>query len=495
MGLPAVALFNSEVLVLFQPLLTVFAMLSQTCRCTHRVLEDSMVDIDGKRIYVENLGCAKNQVDAEVMLQQLVEAGCVVVEQADEADLIIVNTCGFIESAREESVNTFFALKDQFPKAKVVMTGCLSQRYGKELEQELVEADGIFGNRDLSHITNLVRRIYAGERAIDLPAYPLITEESDRRGKLFNYPGSAYLKISEGCNHRCRYCAIPLIRGSLRSRPFEAILAEARRLVDSGIVELNLIAQDLAAYGTDSDTGDSRFIELLEALCEIEGDFRIRMLYIHPDAFPDSLPEFVKNNTKIIPYFDIPFQHAHPTVLRPMGRTGDRRQYLALVRSIRSILPDATLRSTFMLGFTGESSETVEELKRFIEDAQLDWVGSFTYSREEGTPAYADRDEAEHEKVAKRARKWQKEIEAIQETITQDRLQRFVGTVQDVLIEELVEGEELAIGRMPHQAPEVDGLTVVMGRDLVPGTVVRCGISRVNGIDLEAIPVASGVAQ
>jgi len=454
-----------------------------------------MVDIDGKRIYVENLGCAKNQVDAEVMLQQLVEAGCVVVEQADEADLIIVNTCGFIESAREESVNTFFALKDQFPKAKVVMTGCLSQRYGKELEQELVEADGIFGNRDLSHITNLVRRIYAGERAIDLPAYPLITEESDRRGKLFNYPGSAYLKISEGCNHRCRYCAIPLIRGSLRSRPFEAILAEARRLVDSGIVELNLIAQDLAAYGTDSESGGSRFIELLEALCEIEGDFRIRMLYIHPDAFPESLPEFVKKNTKVIPYFDIPFQHAHPTVLRPMGRTGDRKQYLALVRSIRSILPVATLRSTFMLGFTGESSETVAELKRFIEEAQLDWVGSFTYSREEGTPAYADRDEAEHAEVAKRARKWQKEIEAIQETITQDRLQRFVGTVQDVLIEELVEGEDLAIGRTPHQAPEVDGLTVVMGRDLVPGTVVRCGISRVNGIDLEAIPVASGVAQ
>ena len=454
-----------------------------------------MVDIDGKCIYVENLGCAKNQVDAEVMLQQLVEAGCVVVDQADDADLIIVNTCGFIESAREESVNTFFALREQYPEAKVVMSGCLSQRYGKELELELVEADGIFGNRDLSHITNLVRRIYAGERAIDLPAYPLITEESDRRGKLFNYPGSAYLKISEGCNHRCRYCAIPLIRGGLRSRPFEAILEEARRLVASGIVELNLIAQDLAAYGTDGGTGTSRFLDLLEALCAIEGDFRIRMLYIHPDAFPASLPEFVKTHTKVIPYFDIPFQHAHPAVLRPMGRMGDREQYLSLVSSIRSTLPEATLRSTFMLGFTGESAETVQELTQFLQEAQLDWVGSFTYSREEGTAAYDDRDEQAHKLMARQAKRWQKEMERMQEQITRNRLQRFVGTVQDVLIEELVEGEDLAIGRTPHQAPEVDGLTVVMGRDLVCGTVVSCGIRAVNGIDLEAVPVANKVAQ
>ena len=454
-----------------------------------------MVDIVGKRIYVENLGCAKNQVDAEVMVENLVEAGCTVVETADDADLIMVNTCGFIESAREESISTFLALRDQYPEAKVIMTGCLSQRYGKDLDEELVEADGIFGNRDLRQITSLVRRIYAGERAIDLPAYPRITEESDTRGKLFNYPGSAYLKISEGCNHRCRYCAIPLIRGSLRSRPLEAVIVEAKRLIATGIIELNLIAQDLAAYGTDTDSHTSRFMELLEALVSLEGDFRIRMLYIHPDDFPAELPEYVRTHEKIIPYFDIPFQHAHPDVLRPMGRLGDREKYLALVNSIRSTLPEATLRSTLMLGFTGETKETVAELKQFIQEAQLDWVGSFTYSREEDTPAYNDRTEQEHKKVAKRAAAWQKEIEALQEPITHERLQRFVGTVQDVIIEELVEGEDLAIGRTPHQAPEVDGLTVIMGRNLVPGTKVACGITRVNGIDLEAIPVKSGVKQ
>ncbi len=451
-----------------------------------------MVDIAGTRVYVENLGCAKNQVDAEVMVNELVDAGCSVVEQADDADIILVNTCGFIESAREESVNTFFALRDQYPQAKVIMTGCLSQRYGNELEKELVEADGIFGNRDLSHITTLVRRIYSGERAIDLPAYPPISEESDKRGKLFNFPGSAYLKISEGCNHRCRYCAIPVIRGPLRSRPFEAIVEEAKRLIATGIVEINLIAQDLAAYGTDNTSGKSSFIELLEALVAIDGDFRIRMLYIHPDAFPAELPEFVKNNPKVLPYFDIPFQHAHPDVLRPMGRTGSRKQYLGLINDIRRVLPDATLRSTFMLGFTGETPDTVAELKQFVKEAQLDWVGSFTYSREEGTPAYRDRTATEHSAVSKRATTWQKELEAIQEPITHQRLQRFVGTKQPVLIEELVEGEDLAIGRTGHQAPEVDGLTVVMGRNLMPGTVIECGITRVNGIDLEAVPVKTG---
>lgn len=449
-----------------------------------------MDGIGKKRIYVENLGCAKNQVDAEVMLNELVESGCVAVDDADDADVILVNTCGFIESAREESVNTFFELREQYPGAKVIMTGCLSQRYGKDLEKELVEADGIFGNRDLRHITTLVRRIFAGERAVDLPAYPLVTEESDRRGKLFNFPGSAYLKISEGCDHRCRYCAIPLIRGPLRSRPFEAIIGEAARLVGSGIKELNLIAQDLAAYGTD-ENGSSRFIELLEALVAIEGDFRIRMLYIHPDAFPPRLPSFVAANPKIVPYFDVPFQHAHPDVLRPMGRTGDRETYVSLVTSIRSVLPDASIRSTFMLGFTGETTQTFEELKRFVTEARLDWVGSFVYSREEGTPAYRDRTASEHKVMAKKAAAMQKELERIQQHITEERLQRFVGTKQDVLIEELVEGEDLAIGRSAHQAPEVDGLTVVMGRNLVPGTIVRCGITRVNGIDLEAIPVSA----
>ena len=447
------------------------------------------MDLKGTRIYVENLGCAKNQVDAEVMLHALVQAGCKAVANAEDADVVLVNTCGFIESARKESIDTFFALREQFPQAKMVMTGCLSQRYGTELDKELVEADGIFGNRDLRRIVPFIRRMLNKDRPVEFPAYPLVTEEDDTRNTLFNYPGSAYLKISEGCNHRCRYCAIPLIRGPLRSRPLDAVVAEATRLVASGVKELNLIAQDLAAYGTDFEDHTSRFIDLLVALVAIEGDFRIRMLYIHPDAFPAQLPRLVAQNPKIVPYFDIPFQHASPKVLRSMGRMGDKDSYLALLASIRKEIPDATFRSTLMLGFTGEDESTFEELKDFVSKARLDWVGTFVYSREEDTPAYKDSTATAHRKMAKQATRWQKELEVIQESIAKERLSRFVGKELDVLIEELVEGEDLAIGRTMHQAPEVDGLTVIMGRNLVPGEILRCGITRVNGIDLEALPV------
>ena len=444
------------------------------------------MELIGKRVYVENLGCAKNQVDAEVMMHALAQAGCVVSLTADDADVVLVNTCGFIEPARKESVDTFFTLRAQYPEAKVVMTGCLSQRYGKELDGNLPEANGIFGNRDLRRIVPFVKRLLQGERPVELPPYPSVSEEDDTRGQLFSYPGSAYLKISEGCNHRCRYCAIPLIRGSLRSRSKEAVLTEARRLIDSGIKELNLIAQDLGAYGTDWEGGGSRFTELLAALAALDGDFRIRMLYIHPDAFPPDLPGLVATSPKIIPYFDIPFQHASASVLRPMGRFGDKESYLSLIASIRKELPEATFRSTLLLGFTGENASTIEELKDFLTEARLDWVGSFIYSREEGTPAFKDRSARDCKRTANMAVSWRKEIEELQEPITQKRLLRFVGTELDVLIEEPVEGEDLAIGRTIHQAPEVDGLTVVMGRNLVPGRVIRCGITRVNGIDLEA---------
>lgn len=446
-----------------------------------------MQDFKGKRLYIENLGCAKNQVDAEVMLNNLVEAGFVSVEEASLADLILVNTCGFIDIAKEESINTFFELKNSYPKAKVVLTGCLAQRYASSLKDELTEADGIFGNRDLSKITLFINRLYRGERAVELPPYPLIEDETTSRSKLFNYPGSAYLKISEGCNHFCRYCAIPLIRGNLRSRPLKAIVAEAKELIKSGVKELNLIAQDLASYATD--TKGSNFLELLTALVELEGDFKIRMLYIHPDYFPLKLIDFVKQNEKVVPYFDIPFQHAHKDVLKAMGRKGDRQTYLDLINKIRAVIPEATIRSTIMLGFINETEETIDELKLFLKEAELDWVGSFIYSREEETAAYLDRSEQEHLEVIKKAKIWQKEIEALQQEITQKRLSRFVGTIEDVLIEELVENEDLAIGRIKHQAPEVDGLTVVVGENLVAGTIVKCGIRRVNGIDLEAIPI------
>lgn len=450
------------------------------------------MDKEKRYLYIENLGCAKNQVDAEVMAHNLEKDNWVLTDDAAKAELIIVNTCGFIESAREESVNTFFGLNAKYPKKKIILSGCLAQRYGEELKDQLVEANGIFGNRDLSKINEFVEQV-TKKRApksgnLLVPEYPDPDDESDERDKLFNFPGSAYLKISEGCNHRCGFCAIPIIRGSLRSRPMDAVLKEANRLVSTGVHEINLIAQDLAAYGSDWD-GKSHFCELLEKICAIEGSFKVRMLYIHPDAFPMELLDLMKRTDKIMPYFDIPFQHASAKLLRPMKRMGDEVVYSNLIQTIRTSLPESVIRTTIMLGFPGDSAEDFEKVYEFVKANRFNWMGSFTYSREEGTYAYGLTDEDAHKALGKEAKKWQKKLQKLQEKISAEMLKTFVGKEYDVLIEELVEGEDLAIGRFWGQAPEVDGLTVVMGRDMVPGQVYRCGITKVNGIDLEAVRI------
>ena len=439
-----------------------------------------------KYLYIENLGCAKNQVDAEVMAKILGSDGYVLTDDASKASLILVNTCGFIESAREESINTFFELRTLNPKAKVIVTGCLSQRYGKELSEQLPEADGIFGNRDLSKISSFVKETESKAASLLVPEYPDPDAEAYQREKLFNFPGSAYLKISEGCNHRCGFCAIPIIRGPLRSRPQHAILDEARTLAKRGIKEINLIAQDLAAYGSDWD-GKSHFLELLAQITEIEGDFKVRLLYIHPDAFPLELLQMIKTNSKILPYFDIPIQHASVKLLRPMKRTGDGRTYTDLVSTIRKELPESVIRTTIMLGFPGEDDDDFDQVYDFVKKNRFNWMGSFVYSLEEGTYAATLTDEETHKALSKVAAKRQKKLQKLQEKISSEILSTFVGKEYDVLIEELIEGEDLAIGRFWGQAPEVDGLTVVMGRDMVPGNVYRCGITKVNGIDLEAV--------
>ncbi len=350
--------------------------------------------VKDKFLYIENLGCAKNQVDAEVMAHNLEKDGWTLTNDASLASLIIVNTCGFIESAREESIDSFFSMREQYPNAKIVVSGCLAQRYAQDLATQLPEANGVFGNRNLAEINTFVQEVEnqpvqaqakkskaktsQAKPVVLTPQYPDPDSESDERNKLFNFPGSAYLKISEGCNHRCGYCAIPLIRGSLRSRPKNAVLTEAKRLISSGIKELNLIAQDLAAYGTDWD-GQSHFCELLKDITALKGDFKVRMLYIHPDAFPMELIDLVKNNPKIIPYFDIPFQHASPKLLVPMKRTGNRLVYEKLIDTIRRELDNCVIRTTIMLGFPGDSKEDFDEVYKFVEHCRFNWMGSFLY--------------------------------------------------------------------------------------------------------------------
>ena len=439
-----------------------------------------------KKIYVESLGCAKNQVDSEVLLSYAGEEGYVRVENPEEADVVVVNTCGFIESAKTESINTFFSLKERCPNAKMVMAGCLAQRYGHEMELE--EADAIFGNHDLSLFPSVLKDIENDRREVTIPDYPDPDRERDDRSELLSFPRSAYLKISEGCNHCCSYCAIPVIRGSLRSRPFEKVVAEAERLIREGIYEINVIAQDLGAYGLDL-YGRSRFTELMETLAHIEGDFVLRMLYIHPDTFPMDLIDLVAREEKILPYFDIPVQHADERILKAMRRSGSGEKYASLFAAIREKNSDAVIRTTLMLGFPGEDRAAFETLIAFIRKAQPDWMGSFTYSREEDTPAYSMRNKKEHDKAHKEALKWQKELEEVQSEITAKRLQRFVGKEYWALVEEKIEGEDLAIGRIYSEAPDVDGLTVIMGRDMKSGDKVRVGIRSVRGVDLEGVKI------
>ena len=438
-----------------------------------------------KKIYIESLGCAKNQVDSEVLLTIAKEKGYVRVTEAKDADLIFVNTCGFIESAKEESINTFFALKGAYPDAKLVLGGCLAQRYAEELELE--EADAIFGNRDLAAFSDVLDSLDKGDDQIVLkPEYPDPDREKDEREEYLSMPRSCYLKISEGCDHRCSYCAIPIIRGGLRSRSEDRIIDEARDLIRKGFFEINLIAQDLGAYGTDFD-GKSHFCDLLTKLASLEGDFRLRLLYIHPDTFPEELISIVKNSEKIIPYFDIPFQHSSERVLRKMRRFGNTEKYLALIKRIRSEIPEAVIRTTLMLGFPGEEREDFDELLSFVRQARFDWMGSFLYSREEDTPAFDMRDEKAHEKAVKRAARWKNELEELQSAITEERLQGFVGKKYTALVEENIQGEDLSIARIYSQAPEVDGLTVIMGEGIAPGDVVEVGIRAVRGVDLEAV--------
>ncbi len=433
---------------------------------------------------MESLGCAKNQVDSEILLSYAGESGYTRTDDVTEADVIVVNTCGFIESAKEESVNTFFALREKNPDAKIIMAGCLAQRYGKEMELE--EADAIFGNHDLSYFPQVLEDVEKKERTVLVPEYPDPDRERDDRNELLSFPRSAYLKISEGCNHCCSYCAIPVIRGSLRSRPFEKVVKEAERLISTGVYEINVVAQDLGAYGLDL-YGKSRFVELMDTLSSLSGDFVLRMLYIHPDTFPEELIDLVSKRDKILPYFDIPVQHANHEVLLSMKRTGSGKVYGDLFERIRKKNPDAVIRTTLMLGYPGEDRAAFEELLTFIEEAKPDWMGSFLYSREEDTPAYRMRNQKDHDKAQREAKKWQKELEEKQSEITQKSLERFVGRTYKALVEETIEGEDLAISRIYSQAPDVDGLTVIMGRGLKSGDVVNVGIRSVRGVDLEGI--------
>ena len=400
-----------------------------------------------------SLGCAKNQVDGEVFMASLKAAGYELVDDVAMADVAIVNTCGFIESAKKESIDEILELallKKEGRIKKLVATGCMAERYQREMRKEIPELDGVLGIGANADPAAYLRRLLDEGSVEAFPPKDKLPLCGER--ELTTPSWSAYLKIAEGCGNRCSYCAIPLIRGGYRSRPMEDIEAEARALVADGAKELVLIAQDTTRYGIDL-YGAYSLAELLRRLCQIEDLRWLRVLYCYPDAITDGLLEVMAQEEKVLPYIDLPLQHCSGKILRAMNRRGDRDSLAALIEKIRAKVPGVVLRTTLITGFPGETEEDFTELAEFVKETGFDWLGCFRYSQEEDTPAAELPDQVDQEEKERRA-----EIIMDTQIDSMDRkCQGYVGQTLEVLVEGFDRYAECWFGRSYRNAPDVDG--------------------------------------
>jgi ribosomal protein S12 methylthiotransferase len=391
-----------------------------------------------------------------------------------------VNSCGFIESAKRESINAVLAWRKLYPEKKILMSGCLAQRYAAELAESLPEADGFFGVDNIAEIAGKANSLVEGDFSPP-PARRRPPPVSAR--PLLSLPGSAYVKISEGCDNRCSFCAIPLIRGPLRCRTVADIVDECKGLLARGVKELCIIGQDIGSYRSEG----AGLPQLLNAIAAIAGNFWVRLLYMHPDHFPLPILDLMEQDSRFLPYFDIPFQHASRKILAAMNRRGTAEDYIALVATIRRRIPAAVIRTTLLTGFPGETDDDFAALLDFQEQIRPDWLGCFSYSPEEGTPAYAMKNRVSKKNAARR----QREIEERQIPITEQNMDRFIGQNLEVLLEEQFPGEDetLWLGRLDCPAPEVDGSAVLVSENpqYKAGDIVPCKVIARNGIDLEII--------
>ena len=400
-----------------------------------------------------SLGCAKNQVDGELLMAKLKAAGYELVDDVAMADVAIVNTCGFIESAKKESIEEILELsllKKEGRIKKLVATGCMAERYQQEMRKEIPELDGVLGigaNADPVRYIGELMESGAVEAFPPKDKLPLCGER-----ELSTPSWSAYLKIAEGCDNRCTYCAIPMIRGGYRSRGMEDIEDEARRLAENGAKELVLIAQDTTRYGIDV-YGKYSLAELLRRLCQIEGVCWLRVLYCYPDAITDELLDVMAQEEKVLPYIDLPLQHASGRVLKAMNRRGDRASLTALIKKIRAKVPGVILRTTLITGFPGETEGDFTELAEFVKEARFDRLGCFTYSQEEDTPAALLPDQVDQEVKERRA----EIITDMQMDITDPKCESYVGRTFQVLVEGFDRYAECWFGRSYMDAPDVDG--------------------------------------
>ncbi|MBW2467155.1 MAG: 30S ribosomal protein S12 methylthiotransferase RimO [Deltaproteobacteria bacterium] len=437
-----------------------------------------------KKLYMVSLGCSKNLVDSEVMLGLLEKEGYRATEEPEKANLLLVNTCGFIGSAVKEAIDEILDLaryKKEDPAKKLVVTGCLVQRYGLELEKELPEVDLFIGTNGFHTI---VDQLYGKKSSLllahSLEQAPYLMDSFIPR-KISTPPHRAYLKITEGCINRCSYCLIPDIRGKLRSRTIEDIMAEARRLDSGGVKELTLIAQDLLAYGIDLD-GKVHLMDLLNKLLSETDIPWIRLLYLHPARVKEDLLRLMAENSRLLPYLDIPFQHVSNHILRLMNRPYTKKQLIQLMKTIRSSLPQAALRTTMMVGFPGETEEDIAEMADFLREYHFDHLGVFAYANEEGCRAASLSGQVPEEIKEKRLQK----IMELQADISFNVLQKQVGKVEQVLVEGFSRETDLLLeGRTRYQAPdEIDGCVYITRGTVRPGDLVDVLITEAHTYDL-----------
>ena len=419
--------------------------------------------------YIHTLGCPKNQVDSEELKKRLISEGIIPGTDIKEASLILINTCGFIQAAKEESIEEILTVaQTKSPEQKLIVFGCLAKRYMDELKAELPEVDAFFGVDEFEDILVYVRMFKNGAepKRINPPDEPT--------------PDYAYLKISEGCNRRCSFCAIPLIRGTLRSTPPEQIIKRAEELVNAGTRELILIAQDITSYGRDS--GGYSLEKLLYDLNSLSGDFWIRLLYLFPDSIDEVLIQAVKENEKVCHYIDLPLQHSEDRILRLMNRPGTKKQILNTIELIRKELPDVVLRTSFIVGFPTESDEEFEGLLDFVREVGFERLGAFTYSPEEGTPAYDLKWQVPDEIKQERYHR----LMTLQAEISYRKNLELVGKKLKVLVDDIENG--VAYCRYYGQAPEIDGVTIVKdpGEQLKKGEFIDVIVTEAHDYDLEA---------
>ena len=411
-----------------------------------------------RKVGMISLGCPKNQVDAEIMLKKLVDAGYILVQEADKADVVIVNTCGFIEDAKKESIDAILEmadLKEDGLLSKIVVTGCLAERYKYEVVSEIPEVDGVVGIGANADIVAVCDALFESDELYT--SFPSNEELPLNGGRVLTTPEyTAYLKIAEGCSNRCSYCAIPSIRGDFRSREMEDVIDEANALCEKGVKEIILVAQDTTKYGEDI-YGELKLPELLGELSKIEKLQWIRLLYCYPDRITDELIDAIAENDKVCNYIDMPMQHADGEILKAMNRKGDKESLLALVEKIRARIPDVVLRSTFITGFPGETDEAFTTLSEFVNEAKLDRVGCFAYSREEGTPAYDFENQVDPEVATERA----EVIMNQQYTIAEQKLEECIGKTLDVLVEGYDPYTDSYYGRTYMDAPDIDNNVIL----------------------------------